>query len=203
MKNRSSVFEETYEKYIQDLESIDLLARATMLGAEGSADGLIIPFFNHEYVITKEGVRGFTSRPDFSLKVLLLKYVLMCPDSFPQTPLNWMPFREFRDSAPLVSYFTNTTTLLLEQQFSGKIPELEELSRELGGKIQQSTTFDLSIHFDALPRIPLLLNFNDADELLPASCSILYRSTTERFIDMECLTMTGTYLTRQLLNREK
>lgn len=202
MVKQAAVFKETYEKYLQEIDGIDFKAKSVMLGAEGTADGLIIPFFNHQYLISRDGVRGFDAKPSFALKVMLLKYILMCPESFPTSPTSWRPFRDFKDSAPLVSYFTNTTTHLIEEHFAKDTSSLLEQAKKQGGEIVESPTFDLSVIFSALPRIPILLNFNGADDLFPASCSILFRSTTEVFLDMECLTITGTYLTKQLLGRD-
>ncbi len=202
MTKQAAVFKETYEKYLQDINGIDFREKAIMLGAEPTVDGMIIPFFNHQFLVSKNGVRGFDEKPSFALKVMLLKYVLMCPSNFPTASTSWIPFREFKDSTPLVSYFTNTTTLLIEEYFAENCSLLLERVKGLGGELVESPIFDISIKFSALPRIPLLLNYNGADDLFPASCSLLFRSTTENFIDMECLTITGTYLTKKLLKKD-
>jgi len=51
-----------------------------------------------------------------------------------------------------------------------------------------------------LPRVPVVLNFNDTDDLFPANCSVLYRASAELFLDMECLAMTGTLLAGRLIH---
>jgi len=51
-----------------------------------------------------------------------------------------------------------------------------------------------------LPRIPVILNFNDSDDLFPATCSILYQESAQHYLDMECLAMTGTLLAGKLLS---
>lgn len=202
MTKQAAVFKETYTKYLQDLAGIDFREKAVMLGAENTGDGLIIPFFNHQFLVSKDGVRGFDEKPSFALKVMLLKYILMCPDNFPKAPTSWRPFRDFNNSTPLISYFTNTTTVLIEKYFAGDCALLLERVKGLGGEIVESPIFDISVKFSALPRIPLLLNYNGADDLFSASCSLLFRSTTEYFLDMECLTITGTYLTKKLLEKD-
>ena len=202
MTKQAAIFKETYEKYLQEIDGIDLRAKSIMLGAENTVDGSIIPFFNHQYLVSRDGVRGFDEKPSFALKVMLLKYVLMCPDNFPTAPTSWIPFREFKDSTPLVSYFTNTTTVLIEEYFTENCSLLLERVKDLGGELVESPIFDISVKFSALPRIPLLLNYNGADDLFPASCSLLFRSTAENFLDMECLTITGTSLTKKLLEKD-
>ena len=45
-------------------------------------------------------------------------------------------------------------------------------------------SYDLSMRFDALPKVPLLLLFNDKDDGFPAQCSVLFEKRTEKFSDM-------------------
>ena len=47
------------------------------------------------------------------------------------------------------------------------------------------------MQFDALPKVPLLLLFNDRDEEFPAQCGVLFEKRTGKFIDMECLAVVG------------
>jgi hypothetical protein len=49
-----------------------------------------------------------------------------------------------------------------------------------------------------LPRIPIRLRFNDKDDEFPAQSSILFRQSTESYIDMESLAIGGTYFTGML-----
>ncbi|MFC1868393.1 DUF3786 domain-containing protein [Thermodesulfobacteriota bacterium] len=46
-----------------------------------------------------------------------------------------------------------------------------------------------------MPRIPVVLRFNDADNLCPAQCSILFRQSAEIFLDFRSMGITGTFLT--------
>jgi hypothetical protein len=50
------------------------------------------------------------------------------------------------------------------------------------------------MQFNALPKIPVLLLFNDADEEFPAQCAVLFERRAENFLDMECLAMVGMLL---------
>jgi hypothetical protein len=49
-----------------------------------------------------------------------------------------------------------------------------------------------------LPRVPLLLLFNDADDEFPAACSVLFERRAAGYLDMECLAMLGMQLARRL-----
>lgn len=63
---------------------------------------------------------------------------------------------------------------------------------------------DAALHADAgrfkaaLPRIPILFLFNDADEQFPARASILYERRAAHFLDAECRVMVDWHLLEHL-----
>ena len=196
----SPVFEQTYHHYVSQIGGLDYLSRAERLGVEVDGDCLVIPLYTTLYRVSRDGVepvRG--SSITAAVRVIICKYVLMCPDDTPATPDRLMTYREFRNAGPLVSYFTANTNKTIESQFAGKMDELKTRALRLGGVAESTATHDLSLRFHALPRIPVILNFNDSDDLFPASCSILYKQTAEHYLDMECLAMTGTLLAGTLI----
>ena len=200
---RAPVFEETYQNYIKQIQEIDYLARAEILGARKTGDTLEIKLFNDTYWISRSGIETVDGSPVTpAVRVILAQYVLMCPPEIPHVPDRYMTYREFKDAAPLTSYFTANTNKIIETTFSGKSALLAARALRLGGTVQENESYDLSVSFQALPRIPMGLNFNDADDLFPATCSILYRSSAEFFLDMECLAMTGTLLAGSLITSD-
>ena len=197
---RSSVFEETYQNYLQQIKTIDYLARADMLGANSSGNVLEIPLYDSLYLLSGDGIEAVDGAPvSAAVRVILCKYVLMCPDEIGREEYRLMTYREFKDAGPLISYFTTNTNKTIETTFTGKLQTFSERAVQLGGTLRFDESYDLSCEFDALPRIPVIVNFNDRDDLFPATCSILYRSTAQRFLDMECLAMTGTLLAGKLI----
>ena len=50
------------------------------------------------------------------------------------------------------------------------------------------------MQFKALPKIPVLLLFNDADNEFAAQCMVLFERRAENYLDMECLAMVGMVL---------
>jgi hypothetical protein len=196
----SAAFEQTYQHYLSEIKKIDYLERADRLGVEIKDEKLIIPLYDREYTVSASEVDG----PDGevvtpAVRVILCKYILMCPDELPVLSRKLMTYREFRDAGPLVSYFTTNTNKTIESQFSGKVDLLQEIGKRVGGTIEKNESYDLSLLFYALPRIPVILNFNDHDDMFPAACSILYQESAQQFLDMECLAMTGTLLIGKLL----
>ena len=201
---KSTVFDQTYQRYLAEIDRIDYLSRANLLGVEVDGEALIIPLYDQCYSVSSQGIDGLGGVVvNDAARVILFKYVLTCPDELPEMSPTWMTYREFRDAAPLVSYFTSNTNKNIEQHFSGGADRLEERCKELGALIEDNSSYDISARFYALPRIPVVLNFNDADDMFPAACSILYQESAEHFLDMECLAMTGTLLAGKLLRQER
>jgi len=200
MAEKSEVFEQTYRAYLTEIASLDYLSRAEFLGAGIDGDDLIIPLYDRTYAVSPERiVRVDGGASTDAVRVILARYVLGCPQEPVDRPDEWVTYREFKDGAPLVSYFTTNTNKTLETQFSGRVELLRERGARLGGTVGSNDSYDLSLTFSCLPRVPVMLNFNDADDMFPAGCSVLYRKSAQHYLDMECLAMTGTLLTGELL----
>ena len=199
---KSEVFEETYANYLKELEQIDLKNRAKTLGGKMKESDLCLPFYDQWFTIGSQGIYDLSGkRCGFSVAVVLLKYILMCPERPIVPGGEWMTFRDFKDSGPLISYFTTNTNKTLEQAFAGKCHMLTDACTSMGAeKGEFSDVYDVSLVVNALPRIPVTINFNDRDEEFPAAASILYRQTTSQYLDMESLAITGTWLSGKLLS---
>lgn len=198
---RSEVFKQTYDNYLSQIRQIDFLAKANVLGLERDGDSLIIPVYNTLYRFNSDGiVTDGDKELSAALQVILCKYILIAPMEPIASENRWQPYREFKDAAPLVFNFASNTTLLIENTFSGKLQLLKDRCKEVGGVAQETEVYDLSFLFYAFPRIPVIVNFNDSDELFPAACSILFNSSAEKYLDMECLSITGRLLPSILTN---
>jgi hypothetical protein len=192
---KASVFEETYHNYLAQIAELDFKKIADQLGAEVVDDELIIPFFGKPHRISAEGITDPSgSRPTFSVCVVLFKYILLCPDNDP-IEAEWVSFKDFKDSAPFYGAFVNYTEAPLAKYFSGRLKDLENACREIHGHSPAATyAYDLCMQFNALPKIPVLLLFNDADDEFAAQCRVLFERRAEKYLDMECLAMVGMHL---------
>ncbi len=70
---------------------------------------------------------------------------------------------------------------------------------DIQGHEVTNAIYDLSVDFRALPKVPIILNFNDTDELMPANAVFLYHDDAETYLDLESLTIICTYLTGLLI----
>ena len=196
----SPVFAQTYQHYLEQINQTDFLSKAEMLGVKRDGDCLVVPLYDKVYFISGEGLReenGVEITP--AVQVMVCKYILTYSPDAPAIEDKLVTYREFKDSGPLTSYFTTNTNQILETTFAGNVPFLKEKSLAIGGEEQSSDMYDVSLQFYAFPKISVMVNFNDRDDLFPAKCSILYRSTAARYLDMESLAMTGTLLTGKLI----
>ncbi len=199
---KAEIFEDIKRKYLQEIGEIDFISRAQILGAEVRDGALIIPFYDKYFSVSDLRIHDLSGDgSSHAVKVMLCKYILMCPDRIPEKSDRLVTFREYKDAAPLTSYFVNNTNKTIETAFSANISALEERCLEIGGLREDSSSHDLSMKFFALPRVPVILNFNDCDDMFPASCSILYQASAENYLDMESLSITGTYLTGKLIGQ--
>jgi hypothetical protein len=192
MQTKETVFEKTYQNYLEQLREISLESVAHNLGSKIEGNRLIIPLFIKEYEISGEGIADQSGKkPSHDVCVILSKYILRCP-AIPPKEHDWVSFRNFKDSGPLMSYFTNEVERAIGSYFSGRLNALKKASDTLGGyPTDLEVKYDLAIQFDALPKIPVLMLYNDADEEFSAKCSILFESRAEKYFDAECIAMIG------------
>ena len=178
----------------------DVSKKAGILGGDLKDEVLTFAFFNQRINFSKDGfnlVNGDT--PTVAVKLALCRYLSMCPDKIMEGSNRLITIRELSDSGPLFSSFTANTNKIIESAFAGKLELLRSRCLQLGGTDTEMPSFDLSMQFMALPRIPIVLNFNDRDDLMPATANFLYHDDATRYLDIECLMITCTYLTGQLI----
>ena len=155
---KSTVFEETYNKYLSHISNIDLLPRSVRLGAERAGDALIIPYYETPFRISTDGIFDEAGkRAGFATSVVLFKYVFSCPAEIPIAG-EWVPFREFKDAGPLGEYFTSNNNKIINTVFGGNPEALQYACKRLGGRLlDDDPSWDFSVAFDMLPRIPIRL----------------------------------------------
>lgn len=194
-----TIYEKHYKAYLSQIGDRLVESTAVKLGAQVEGKALIVALLDERYTVSREGIAGPDGRtPSYDVCVMLCKYVLLCPQSTPQRR-DWVGYREFKDSGPLISYFANTVEGAAASRFTGKLSRLTAAARRLGANPPGlDIRCDLACQFDVLPKVPLMLLFNDADEEFSGTCSLLFERRAEDYLDAECLAMLGHHLVRQL-----
>ena len=80
MPEKNTIFEENYQKYLEQVAQIDLALLPERLGVEVRDGEVIIPFFGKSYRISGKRIVGPDGRKaGYALSVILCKYLLLCP----------------------------------------------------------------------------------------------------------------------------
>jgi hypothetical protein len=201
MTSPSDIFEKNYQDYLARLSEVDLESIKDKLGILTDSDKMFIPFFNERFLVSNTGLMDASGkRPDYTLSVILFKYILLCPHE-PHYDGEWTAFKDFKKVSHFtnVNFFSSDTEKLIEKHFSGKLDALRETCAKLEGfHHEMEIPYDLSMQFNALPRVSLLLLFNDGDEEFPAKCTVLFQKQSEYYLDPESLAMTSAWLAKSL-----
>jgi len=193
---KSPVFERHYQDYLKRLKSLDFESIALKLGGQMHktqwGNSLTLPFFGNSYEISCQGITGPEGeKPGYDICIILCRYLLMCPATMPHEP-QWVAFRDLKDSGPLTVYFRDNVEQAIAAQFSENLDGLKQCMATLEGHPPElEVYYDLAMQVDALPKIPMVLLFNDRDESFPVKCSILFQRNVEIYLDAECIAMLG------------
>ncbi len=195
MTTKDSVYEKTYKDYIAQVAEIDLGSINQKLGLEVEGDEIIIPLLGKPHKVSRGGITDPSGKqPSLDICVICCKYLLLCPDTYPAEK-EWVSFRGLKDSGPLTVYFANDVERAISGCFAGRLDDMKEACKMLGGySPDMEVNYDLPMQFHALPRVPVILLFNDADEEFPAKSSVLFERRAEDYLDPECLAMVGRLL---------
>jgi hypothetical protein len=165
------------------------------LGVERLGNEILVPLFGKKQPVSPQDIGR--DNPDNSpykhmVSVLLVKYLLGTGQPMDAQDSNWVAYREFKDAAPFVEGYANTVERHISGYFGGKLQDLEGACSNLAGQTpSEPYSYDLARWFPALPRVPVLMLFNDADEDFPAQCSVLFQQDADNYLDMECLVIAG------------
>ncbi|HKI48800.1 MAG TPA: DUF3786 domain-containing protein [Desulfobacteria bacterium] len=197
----SDIFEKHYEDYMRQIMQTDVLSLKDILGIKGDADQMMVPFFDRKYSISKNGILdGSGNRPHYMVCVILAKYILHSPDR-PHDEPEWVSFKDFKRTSHFlnVNFFSSDTEHAIAKAFSGRKEALNTACENLGGHGREvEFSYDISMAFEALPRVSLLLLYNDVDDEFPAQCKVLFQKHSEFYLDPESLIMTSAYLAKRL-----
>jgi hypothetical protein len=196
---QAEIFEQIYQDYLAQVAQVDMAKIKDRLGITIDGETAIIPFYGIPHRISPQGIEDAQGkRPSHAVSVILCQYILLCPENDLQVGQNnteWVTYKDFEDASPYVHGFLNTAEKPVSQAFANRLTDLEKASQELGGgAVTGEFSSDLAVRFDALPKIPVLMLFNDQDEEFPAQCSILFQRQAEQYLDMECLAIIGMVL---------
>ncbi|MFH1985335.1 MAG: DUF3786 domain-containing protein [Pseudomonadota bacterium] len=195
MVDVSPVFQQTREAYIGLINDVPMEQVAGRLGFRRTPDGYAVEMLGRTFIVGADDIVNTDGRPAaFDVCVLLSRYLIMCPAA-PEDRAEWAAFRDFKDAGPLLKYFADNVEGAIAGAFNGQGNALATAAEAMGGQSGAGDlSYDLKYRFQALPRIEMLLLFNDGDEEFGPDCRVLFQRQTERYLDMECVAILGARL---------
>ncbi len=199
----SPVFEQHYKEYIDQLGGLDFKALGPEVGGrvtttDSRGPGLEISYFNRPYRVSSAGITDGEGRiTGYDTCIILCRYLLMAGDWAGKTLVaddraHWAGFRDLKDSGPLTVYFKNNVEVAIAKILAGRLPVPPQSLDSLNpSPPDMELQYDLALKVHALPRVPMLVLINDEDDGFPSSCSVLFQSKGETYLDAECIAMAG------------
>jgi hypothetical protein len=199
MAELSPAFEKTYQIYLERIGRLAFKSLEKNLGVTVEKDEVIVPFIGKPYRVSAKGILDPAGqRPSLEICVVLSNYLIWCQDDY-SIGDEWVSYRDFKDAGPLTVFYANSVEKPIARHFSGKLHELETSCLSCGGVASElEVSYELSIKFNPLPKVPMLLLFNDVDEEFPAHCSLLFEKHADKFLDAESLAILGMILSTYL-----
>ena len=206
MTEKAQIFESHYQKYCEDIGACNLELAAEILGMAMDGDAAVVPFLGENFRVSGRGIEDAAgNRPGYGLCVILAKYVLRCPKSVAHDP-QWVAFRDFKKEAAItnVNFFTSDVENAIASRFQGRLECLASAGRSMGARDHDTGAgWDLSLAFTLLPRVRLLLLFNDRDADFPVQCRVLFEKHAEVYLDPESLAMAGAALAKAVIRKDR
>lgn len=189
------------DTYLSQICELNIENISDILGIQKRKQGYRFDFFNRPILFTHNDFIDLSGKELSPLvKTVLCKYIINCP----QTPLEssgrLVTFREFPGAGPLFSKFADNTNKTIENTFSKRLEEFKKKCKEMCGMSMSNASYDLNMRFKALPKIPVILQFNDADEIFPAKAVFLFHDDAVQYLDLKSLAGITTYLAGLLIN---
>ncbi len=194
---KPSNYEEVYRGLARRLSEVDFGHCQEHLGVVKAGRSRCLKIFARDCLVDREGIRASDGLPlDFKHRIVTAHYLLHKGRG--EESGEWAAYRDFKDGAFFHPSFAQSVEQRIAQVFSGKIPELKKAGEANGAQPIEGLGGDVSLCFNAFPKIPMALIFYDADDEFPSSARVLFDSSAPNFLDMECLAVLGMILADEL-----
>ncbi len=195
---RPEAYEKVYQELKPRLAAADIAGAARELGLALRDGAALVPCLGREFVVGKDGVSLADGGEAPVNHRIVLAYYLTHGGRGENTG-RFVPYREL----PGGQDFARSLSQIVEERaarfFSGRLEALAAAAAALGARPgDEYASADASFLFPALPKIPLLMTFYDADEDFPAEAKVFYDLTAPNFLDLECLAVLGLILVQEL-----
>ncbi len=195
---KPEVYEAVYQGLVERLAQAGLAQAAADLGLAWRDGQALVPLLGRDYLVGPLGVRAADGgEAAFTHRIVLAYYLLHGGRGEPAG--RFVPYRELPGGADFARSMAQAVEGRLAAFFAGRLPVLRGAATALGGgETQAEVKADAALVFQALPKMPLLITFFDADEDFPAEAKLFYDLLALNFLDLECLAALGLILVLEL-----
>lgn len=192
-------YDSIYLGLITKLSACDFQEAADRLGLEYVDGGIRLYFLGREYRISIDGALPLDGQPvNVNNRSVLLYYLLSKGQGDPEDS-----YVLFERIPGMVSGLTLQSRLMntpLERCFGNDYVKFSETAKKLGGIEEESRAGTHLWRFDVLPKIPLKIVFDEADDEFPVNIQIMADKTALQFLEFECLAFLVGCLVRALIS---
>lgn len=179
-------YDSIYLGLVARLPGCDLREAADRLGLEYAEGGVRLGFLGKGYRITADGVRCEDGRPtSVNALSVLLYYVLSEGRGDPEG--SYVLVESIPRMVGMLGAQSRLMSAPLERHFADGYGAFSEAAARLGGVEEESRSGTHLWKFTVLPKIPVKLAFDEADDDFPAGVQIMLDTTAIRFLEFECL----------------
>ncbi|MDR3203988.1 MAG: DUF3786 domain-containing protein [Deltaproteobacteria bacterium] len=192
-----------YNWVIESLPGYDLTENAKALGLKPLPGGaVVVPLLSREYLVDSSGVKALDEEhSDVNSLSIAAHYAMSRGRGLPS-----MSFASLFSMSGLSagsgqgSFDRDAVSKPLAKRFASDLDGLNRAVTRLGGRKEpQLKKGTISYVLFALPRIPIKIVFNQADEDFEDEFSLLYDSRTLDFMEFEAVAFLGGLVVTELL----
>jgi hypothetical protein len=193
-----NVYEKVYQELLPRLASADISGAASDLGLVMQDDAALVPCFGKDYLVGKEGVSlADGSKAPLNHRIVMAYYIMHGGRG--ENAGRFAPYRELPGGQDFARALSEIVEGRAANFFGGKLQKLKSAAQALGAVPgEEFAPGDASFVVIALPKLPMLMSFYDADEDFPAEAKVFYDITAPNFLDLECLAVLGLLLVLEL-----
>lgn len=194
-------YQEIHDSLMQRLASVPLAERAQRLGLRRHPpEDVAVVFLGQTYLAGPQGVRRLDGEPAPLITASVIAGYLL-KGGWGEPAGRFVPLQALAGTGSAhTSFERHALSAPLVKRYQGRLSALMQAATRLGGrKTGQAEAGGLSLVFDALPRVPLQLVFNDRDPEFPAEARFLLDLTATNFLEYEYLAVMLTVFVKVLL----
>lgn len=182
------------------LISADLASQAPRLGLSLAEDGRIpIKFFGREYLASNSDIVAADGRPaGLDHQSAIAHYLLSSGRGEPTG--DFVPLGRLTGIAATGGGPSDHLTEPLTREFGHRYDLFKSAALKIGGRhTGQAPSGAEAWLFRPLPKLPITVNFFDADDEFPAEVKVLFDTSAAKLVAYECLEILEIILVEELL----